>query len=100
MISKDKVSEIFCSIDDFCLVFEPVLEKRQLFTGKKVRKRKFTISASEIVMINQKNTIDYNFVVYLITKLFLYRIILVLLHFIILNSWAFPINRAPFSLLY
>lgn len=51
MISKDKVTEIFCSIDDFCLVFEPALEKRQLSTGKKARKRKFTMSASEIVTI-------------------------------------------------
>lgn len=51
MISKDKITEIFCSIDDFCLVFEPAIEKRQLSTGKKTRKRKFTMSASEIVTI-------------------------------------------------
>tara|TARA_R110002073_G_scaffold316502_1_gene489396 strand:+ start:212 stop:1117 length:906 start_codon:yes stop_codon:yes gene_type:complete len=51
MISKDKVTEIFCSIDDFCLVFEPALAKRQLSTGKKTRKRKFTMSSSEIITI-------------------------------------------------
>lgn len=51
MISKDKITEIFCSIDDFCLVFEPELQKRQLSTGKKTRKRKFTMSMSEIVTI-------------------------------------------------
>ena len=51
MISKDKITEIFCSIDDFCLVFEPALEKRQLSTGKKTRKRKFTMSTSEIITI-------------------------------------------------
>lgn len=51
MISKDKITEIFCSIDDFCLVFEPALQKRQLFTGKKTRKRKFTMSSSEILTI-------------------------------------------------
>lgn len=51
MISKDKITEIFCSIDDFCLVFEPALEKRQLSTGKRTRKRKFTMSTSEIVTI-------------------------------------------------
>ena len=51
MIPKDKVTGIFCSIDDFCLVFEPALQKRQLSTGKKARKRKFTMSASEIVTI-------------------------------------------------
>lgn len=51
MISKDKITEIFCSIDDFCLVFEPAIEKRQLSMGKKTRKRKFTMSTSEIVTI-------------------------------------------------
>lgn len=51
MISKDKITEIFCSIDDFCLVFDPALQKRQLSTGKLTRKRKFTMSTSEIVTI-------------------------------------------------
>lgn len=51
MISKDKITKIFCSIDDFCLVFEPELQKRQLSTGKKTRKRKFTMSMSEVVTI-------------------------------------------------
>ena len=51
MISKDKITQIFCSIDDFCLVFEPALQKRQITTGKKTRKRKFTMSMSEIVTI-------------------------------------------------
>lgn len=51
MISKDKITEIFCSIDDFCLVFDPALQKRQLSTGKMTRKRKFTMSTSEIVAI-------------------------------------------------
>ena len=51
MISKDKITEIFCSVDDFCLVFDPALQKRQLSTGKKRRKRRFTMSTSEIVTI-------------------------------------------------
>ncbi|MBJ7882794.1 IS982 family transposase [Gelidibacter salicanalis] len=51
MISKDRITEIFCSIDDFCLVFDPALQKRQLSTGKMTRKRKFTMSTSEIVTI-------------------------------------------------
>lgn len=51
MISKDKITEIFCSIDDFCLVFDPALQKRQLSTGKKTRKRKFMMTTSEIVTI-------------------------------------------------
>ncbi len=51
MISKDKITEIFCSIDDFCLVFEPALRKSQVSTGKKTRNRKSTMSMSEIVSI-------------------------------------------------
>jgi len=51
MVSKDKITEIFCSIDDFCLIFEPALQKRQVSTGKKTRKRKFIMSVSEIVTI-------------------------------------------------
>ena len=51
MISKDKITKIFCSIDDFCLVFEPALQKRQLSIGKKTRKRKFTMATSEVVTI-------------------------------------------------
>jgi len=51
MISKDKITEIFCSIDDFCLVFDPALQKRQLSTGKKTRNRKFIMTTSEIVTI-------------------------------------------------
>ena len=51
MISKDKITKIFCSIDDFCIVFDPALQKRQISTGKKTRKRKFTMSTSEIVTI-------------------------------------------------
>lgn len=51
MISKDKITQIFCSIDDFCLVFEPALQKRQLSTGKKIRRRKFKMSSSEVVTI-------------------------------------------------
>jgi len=51
MISIDRITEIFCSIDDFCLVFEPALRKRQVSTGKKTRHRKSTMSMSEIVSL-------------------------------------------------
>ena len=51
MLSIYKVTEIFCSIDNFCLFFEPVWIKRQLSTGEKTRKRKFTMSNSEIITI-------------------------------------------------
>lgn len=51
MISTDKVTAIFCSIDDFCNVFEPALKKKQLSSGKKTRKRKFKMSTSEVLTI-------------------------------------------------
>jgi hypothetical protein len=51
MISTNKITEIFCSIDDFCIVFEPALQKRLLSTGKKTRNRAFTMSVSEVVTI-------------------------------------------------
>jgi len=51
MISTDKITEIFCSIDDFCNVFEPALFKKLISSGKKTRNRKFTMSTSEILTI-------------------------------------------------
>jgi len=51
MISTNKVTSIFCSIDDFCKVFEPALRKKQLSTGKKTRNRKFKMSTSEVLTI-------------------------------------------------
>ncbi|MDO5978844.1 IS982 family transposase [Flavivirga spongiicola] len=50
MISKDKVTEIFCSIDDFCKEFVPLFEKRLLGVGKK-RKRASRLSLSEVMTI-------------------------------------------------
>lgn len=51
MISTDKITEIFFSIDEFCKIFDPALKKRQLTTGKKTRNRKFIMSTSEIITI-------------------------------------------------
>ena len=51
MISKDKITEIFCSIDDFTIVFETALEKSVISSGKKTRKRKFKMSKGEIITI-------------------------------------------------
>lgn len=51
MISTAKITTIFCSIDDFCIVFEPEFKKNQLSTGKKTRNRKFKMSTSEILTI-------------------------------------------------
>ncbi len=35
MISEDKITETFCSIDDFCKEFTPMWEKSLLTNGKK-----------------------------------------------------------------
>lgn len=51
MISKDKITEIFCSIDDFCKVFEPAFRKKLVSDGKKHRNRAFSMSMSEILTI-------------------------------------------------
>ncbi len=51
MISTDKITEIFCSIDDFCKVFEPALKQRTLSEGKTKRNRTFKMSTSEILTI-------------------------------------------------
>ena len=45
------ITDIFCSIDDFCQVFEPLLEKNLLKGGNIRRKRKGRISFSEIMII-------------------------------------------------
>lgn len=51
MISTDKITEIFCSIDDFCKVFEPALKQRTLTKGENKRNRPFKMSTSEIMTI-------------------------------------------------
>ena len=56
MISDNKITAIFCSIDDFCKVFEPALKKKQLSDGKKTRNRKFKMSTSEIRFSSSYNS--------------------------------------------
>lgn len=51
MISTDKITEIFCSIDDFCNEFEPALAQRSLSNGRKQRNRTFKMSNSEVLTI-------------------------------------------------
>jgi len=51
MISTDKVTNIFCDIDDFCQVFEPSLNKSLIPDGKKKRRRSRRMSTSEILTI-------------------------------------------------
>lgn len=52
-ITKDKVTEIFCIIDDFCKEYDSELEKMALLSpdGKKHRMRKWRMSRSEIMSI-------------------------------------------------
>ncbi len=49
MLTATKITEIFCSIDDFCLDFVPKLEKRLL--GSKKRNKPGKLSLSEVMTI-------------------------------------------------
>ncbi len=51
MISKDKITEIFCSIYGFCKVFELAFQMKLISDGKKQRNRAFRMSQSEILTI-------------------------------------------------
>lgn len=50
MLSQDKITQIFCSIDDFCKEFVPNWENQLLSNGKK-RIRKSSLSLSEVITI-------------------------------------------------
>ena len=50
MISTSKITEIFCSIDDFCKDFVPLWQKSMLTNGRK-RIRKSKLSLSEVMTI-------------------------------------------------
>lgn len=50
MISSDKITEIFCSIDGFCQVFVPSFEERLIGEGKK-RNKSSKLSLSEAMTI-------------------------------------------------
>lgn len=53
MISIDKLTEIFCIVDDFCIEFDKAKEGHVIEnnSNKKTRKRKFTLSDSEVITI-------------------------------------------------
>ena len=53
MLSKDKITEIFCIADDFCKEFDLEIKKHQITSndGKKHRNRHCTMSDSEIMTI-------------------------------------------------
>lgn len=50
ILSQDKITQIFCSIDDFCKDFVPNWENQLISNGKK-RIRKSNLSLSEIITI-------------------------------------------------
>lgn len=51
MIDKDKITELFCEIDDFCKEFESELSKSLLTNGKNRKLRSTRMSYSEIMTI-------------------------------------------------
>ncbi len=45
------LTQLFCDVDDFCKVFIPEWEKTQIENGEKKRRRKRSISTSEIITL-------------------------------------------------
>lgn len=50
MVNKDKITEIFVSVDDFCNIFEPELNKK-LIGKSKIRNKPCNLSMSEVMTI-------------------------------------------------
>lgn len=51
VIREKKITQIYCSVDDFCKEFEPWLKARLLEFGDRKRRRKSSLSLSEIMTI-------------------------------------------------
>ena len=53
MITEDKITEIFCAVDEFCKEFDKEVDKKSLISsdGKPRRYRKASLSESEIMTI-------------------------------------------------
>ena len=45
------LTELFCNVDDFCQAFEPKWQQYQLENGLRMRRRKFSLTLSEIMTI-------------------------------------------------
>lgn len=58
MLSIDKITKIFCLVDDFCKVFEKAMGGHLLAEdkGKKRRTRSFGLSDSEVITILTPST--------------------------------------------
>ena len=50
MLSRDKITEIFVSVDDFCQEFEPMLNSK-LIGKAKIRNKPSKLSMSEVMTI-------------------------------------------------
>ena len=53
MITADKITQIFCAVDEFCKEFDKEIDKKSLMSsdGKRRRYRKASLSDSEIMTI-------------------------------------------------
>ena len=53
MITDDKITEIFCVVDEFCKEFDKEIDRKSLLSpnGKPRRYRKASLSESEIMTI-------------------------------------------------
>jgi hypothetical protein len=51
MNNEDKIIEVFCKVDDFCVMFSEQLKTRQIANNAKKRNRAFTLSESEVITI-------------------------------------------------
>ena len=51
MITEDKITEIFCAVDEFCKEFDKEMDKKSLMSseGTPRRYRKASLSESEIM---------------------------------------------------
>ena len=43
------LEELFCSVDDFCKIFEPLWQKQRISDGHKHRQRSAQLSLSEVI---------------------------------------------------
>jgi len=43
--------ELFCDVDDFCIIFLPAWERHLLSSGQKKRQRKRSLTMSEVMTI-------------------------------------------------
>jgi IS5 family transposase len=64
------LEELFCSVDDFCQIFEPQWQKQLLGHNLQIRKRERSLSLSEImtILINFHQSCYRNFKIYYLDK--------------------------------